>query len=546
LTALAIIKNVTTGAQLVSQEAAVAADVNKDNHLSNEEFQSLFGLSGTNSMINKLMNPNAMPNNQYTDSQFPMPDMTVANKRKQCHCQAMLGEGWSGNSVTGQCMKRSITSCTECEHQTKCATMQTVVGDGLRDFEGDCPASYASGCKFAPSASLSHPVSIAIDEENNIYIADYGNNRIRVVWALNNTIETIAGSGELGYSGDTGKGINAAMRYPEGIAVNNVQRLNSEGVIEPREVYFSDFYNQRVRKVTFEPGFGWRIDTVVGTGVKASHPLCDSDVGCDKAHSYLNDPRALAFSFDQDLFIVDSGNRKIRQLLFTIGSGIRKTGNMTTLLGYGEELSQKSFDSSMKIHEGVFLSGLWGESNKNVAMKSIYSLQIDTEDNLWFVDASNNRVYMTPLKADGKRTVKADGYIGRFLEYYRLHFGFGSSSESSTEYQESILDSMSKWLPYECTKFNGTDSQTCKVDGDELFPKGEKVRKFDPSSHYQKGNSYWKFASPLKGQLCKKMEDCEPRVAQFQKFARILGVCFDAGGEQYVTDQVASQIMRVS
>ena len=54
-----------------------------------------------------------------------------------------------------------------------------------------------------------------------MYISDTDNNRIRKVTVATGVITTIGGSGVAGYSGDNGQATAAALRYPEGIALDS-------------------------------------------------------------------------------------------------------------------------------------------------------------------------------------------------------------------------------------------------------------------------------------------------------------------------------------
>src|SRR5439155_10031084 len=71
---------------------------------------------------------------------------------------------------------------------TKTKIITTVAGTGQKGFSGDGGP--------ATKAQLSTPHSIALDGDNNIYIADIGNHRIRKVDAKTGLITTIAGNGE--------------------------------------------------------------------------------------------------------------------------------------------------------------------------------------------------------------------------------------------------------------------------------------------------------------------------------------------------------------
>ena len=95
----------------------------------------------------------------------------------------------------------------------------------------------------AISAQLFSPNGIYIDATNNIYIGDYANNRIRKINS-SNTITTVAGNGAGAYFGDGGLANSAGLFGPWGVDVdasnslyiadrnNNVIRyVNSLGII---------------------------------------------------------------------------------------------------------------------------------------------------------------------------------------------------------------------------------------------------------------------------------------------------------------------------
>ena len=76
--------------------------------------------------------------------------------------------------------------------------------------------------KHAKYAKLDHPVGIAVDKHDNIYIADKGNNRIRKINSKTNIITTIGGGAEIDgfgmkhFSGDGNLAVNAKLYYPTG------------------------------------------------------------------------------------------------------------------------------------------------------------------------------------------------------------------------------------------------------------------------------------------------------------------------------------------
>jgi sugar lactone lactonase YvrE len=93
----------------------------------------------------------------------------------------------------------------------------TVAGTGTAGYSGDGGP--------ATSANLNSPFGIAVDAAGNIYIADYFNNRVRKVTASTGDISTVAGNGTQGFSGDGATATSAEMYYPTSVAVDTVGNL---------------------------------------------------------------------------------------------------------------------------------------------------------------------------------------------------------------------------------------------------------------------------------------------------------------------------------
>jgi secreted PhoX family phosphatase len=91
----------------------------------------------------------------------------------------------------------------------------TVAGNGTAGFSGDNGP--------ATSAELNMPAGVAVDKAGNIYISDSGNNRIREI--TNGIIFTEAGNGNSGFSGDNGTAINAELNTPYGVTVDQAENL---------------------------------------------------------------------------------------------------------------------------------------------------------------------------------------------------------------------------------------------------------------------------------------------------------------------------------
>ena len=91
----------------------------------------------------------------------------------------------------------------------------------------------------ATEAKLAFPEDVAVDDAGNVYITDGA--RIRKVDADEGTIRTIAGMEEHGYSGDGGPAAEALLSGPDGVAVDDAGN-----------VYIAD--SARIRKVDAASG----------------------------------------------------------------------------------------------------------------------------------------------------------------------------------------------------------------------------------------------------------------------------------------------------
>ena len=123
----------------------------------------------------------------------------------------------------------------------------TVAGNGSSTYNGDG--------ELATLAGLNQPMSVAVDHNGNVYIADNLNNRVRKV-DYAGVISTIAGTGSGGYNGDNIPATDASI-VPFDISVDTAGN-----------VYVADFDNMRVRKINTD-GI---ITTVAGGGVNSIPP----------------------------------------------------------------------------------------------------------------------------------------------------------------------------------------------------------------------------------------------------------------------------------
>ncbi len=167
--------------------------------------------------------------------------------------------------------------------------MSTFAGNGIPTFSGD------SG--QAINASLNGPEGICMDSFGNLYIVDGANPRIRKV-DNNGIISTIAGNGTSGYSGDGGVATDAEMSGIYGICNDNYQNI-----------YIADFTDNRIRKVNIGTGI---ISTVAGNG----NPGFFGD-SLNANISELHSPFSVTSDFIGNIFIADYSNNRVREIFKT-------------------------------------------------------------------------------------------------------------------------------------------------------------------------------------------------------------------------------------
>ena len=162
--------------------------------------------------------------------------------------------------------------------------LSTITGSGTSSYSGDGGP--------AIYATLFSPRGVSIDPSGNIYIADVVNHRVRRIDAATGYIHTYAGNGTSGYSGDNGAAASAQLRGPN-------------SVVDPAgNLYISDRDNHCIRKVTS----GGIITTVAGTGGSSGY---SGDTG-PATSAKLDQPTSVAVSANSDLYIADKNNHKVR------------------------------------------------------------------------------------------------------------------------------------------------------------------------------------------------------------------------------------------
>lgn len=181
----------------------------------------------------------------------------------------------------------------------------------IQTVAGTGEAGYSGDGGPAHQATLREPFMCGQDQAGNLFLAEAKNHIIRVIDHETGTITTVGGTGEAGYSGDGGPAIKARFNEPYSIAVDR-----------NGDIYVVDRLNAAVRKIDAATGI---ITTVAGTG----EPGYSGDGG-PGSRAQLREPNDCFLDGKGGLLIADIQDQRIRRLDLA-------TGIITTFAGNGEK-----------------------------------------------------------------------------------------------------------------------------------------------------------------------------------------------------------------
>jgi trimeric autotransporter adhesin len=233
-------------------------------------------------------------------------------------------------------------------------TITTVAGTGVAGFSGDGGPAVSAMLRFIPS--------MALDAAGSLYLGDSSNGRVRKI--SNGIITTVAGNGNYGVVEEEVPAVSAFLNSPYSVAVDFAGT-----------VYIADTSNSRVRKV--ENGV---ITTVAGTGSAGF----SGDDG-PAASAMISRPQGLAVDAAGDVYIADTGTRRIRKV---------SNGIITTVAGNGS-------------------SGILGDGGPatEASLNFPSGVAVDPDGNLYIADTSSHRIRKV---SDGKITTIAGNGTGGF------------------------------------------------------------------------------------------------------------------------------------
>jgi uncharacterized protein (TIGR03437 family) len=273
---------------------------------------------------------------------------------------------------------------------SKAGVISTVAGNGTA-------GSFSGDGGLATGAAIWGPDAVAVDGSGNLFIADNINRRIRKV-STSGIITTVAGNGNLGFSGDGGPATKAAIWNPYGIAVDPSGNL-----------FIADNANGRVRKVSTN-GI---ITTVAGGG---NSTCCD---GGPATSAGLGSPYAIAVDGSGNLFIADWISNSVRKvdaagIITTVGGPISGpnalaadgSGNVFVADSFSDRVWKTSPDGSMIPVAGNGSGGYSGDGGFATSAQlylpivlglNKFGLAVDGAGQIFIADSGNNAVrVLTP------------------------------------------------------------------------------------------------------------------------------------------------------
>lgn len=328
--------------------------------------------------------------------------------------------------------------------------IQKIDPDGIiTTFAGGNGEGFSGDGGLAIEAQLFRPVDVAVGMDGSVYIADYGNHRVRVV-TPDGFISTFAGNGIAEFSGDGGLAVDASFNRPQDVAIG------PDGT-----VYIADLYNHRVRAV----GLDGAIGTVAGVGYcSLVYDVGDGEAATDACISH---PTGLWVDPGGNLYIAQGidnyPHNRVRRvgtngIITTIAGGVRylgegigdggpateaylsgpndvvgdKEGNLYIAEALGYRIRTVASDGIIRTFAGTGLYGFSGDRGVATAARldRPYGVAVDPHSHLYIADTHNNRIRrVTPqfpgftytdiaiTSDDGGRLYRFDEN-GRHLESY--------------------------------------------------------------------------------------------------------------------------------
>ena len=177
---------------------------------------------------------------------------------------------------------------------------------------------YLDDGRPATEARLYDVVGLAVDKKGDVYLVDKGSNRVRKIDRKTGIISTVAGVCRYGYDGDNKPAVKAMLHAPEAVAFDRDDNLYISDTMNHR-VRKVDAATGTITTVAGNGDSGYEDHNMGGCGAarfvaKESAGLLKPGEGVLGVEAVVNAPVGLALDSQGRLYICERGENKIRRL----------------------------------------------------------------------------------------------------------------------------------------------------------------------------------------------------------------------------------------
>jgi hypothetical protein len=260
--------------------------------------------------------------------------------------------------------------------------------DGIvSTYAGTGTAGYLDGP--ALDAKFNQPINICLDEEGNMYVSDFLNQRIRKI-STDMMVTTIAGNGIAGLL--DGPAAQAKFNYPRGICLDDTGNI-----------YIGDSWNHRVRKISLDGiVFTW-----AGGGTTIGVQSVGDYVDASDTAARFYTPCELSIDLSNNIFVADAYNHRIRK--------IDTDRIVTTVAGSGDS--------------GPDAGGFQNGPADQALFKVPTACYVGLTGSIYVGDGQNQRV----------RKISTDGMVTTFAGSGETGFGNGPDSLATFDFPRGCV-----------------------------------------------------------------------------------------------------------
>lgn len=239
----------------------------------------------------------------------------------------------------------------------------------IETVAGTGQAGFSGDGGPAREAQVNDPYGVIRGPDGALWFCEVGGNRIRRIDRAG-IITTVAGTGERGHSGDGGPALQATFNRPHEI------RFDRDG-----NLFVADMANQVIRRIDMDTNI---VTTVAGKPGRRDY----TGDGGPATEATLDSPHSIQFSPEGDLYICDVSNHVIRRI-------DHATGIISTFAGTGRPGPTP---------DGAPIAG--------TPLNNPRSLEFDRNGDLWLVTREGNQVFRFDREAGIIHHVAGTGETG--------------------------------------------------------------------------------------------------------------------------------------